>query len=185
MLSCKGCLYTALCSFKPPRACCHCLLSFSLPTAVKWELLHLNPPKAISINLSISFIGVFLFKRKKHGKKRQWMLSGVFGHQLQLLSPACPCPCPRGAAVSHTAYSLMFFGGPALTCVPNWEPHTAPLGLIPALQCLLCPHRSIRAASLPQNAHTILWMHWPSFCAQLGFHLSLWAPWVQLADTPA
>lgn len=34
-----------------------------------------------------------------------------------------------------------------------------------------------------QNAHTILWVHCPSSCAQLEFRLSLWAPRIQLADT--
>lgn len=104
------------------------------------------------------------------------MLSGVLGHQLQLPSPACPCPCPhpRGPMVSHSAYSLVLSGGPAPTCVPNCEPHTAPLRLIPALKCLLSPDRTTQPS--PQNAHTILWMHWASFCAQLEFRLSLWDP---------
>lgn len=89
------------------------------------------------------------------------MLSGVFGHQLQLPSPVCPCPypCPhsRGLMMSHTAYSLVLSSGPAVTCVPNWEPHTAPLRLIPALKCLLCPDGSTRAASLPPPK----WTHYP------------------------
>lgn len=58
------------------------------------------------------------------------------------------CPCPRGPAVSHTACCLMLSGGSALP-VPNWEPHTAPLRLIPALKCLLHPSGSSRAVSLP------------------------------------
>lgn len=101
-----------------------------------------------------------------------------------LSSLFCPCPHPRGLMVSHIAYSLVLSGGPALTWVPNWEPHPAPLRLIPALKCLLCPDESTRADSLPPRK----WTHHPMDALTLllctvEFHLSLWLPWVQLADT--
>lgn len=161
-------------SFKHPRACYNCLLSFSFPTALSWELPcliteTLQTPSVLTFpSLSLDFSSSRAKGMVRRGSACSQECLGA--NCSSGLSPSLSLSLPRGPTVSHAAHSLMLSGGPALTCAKLGASHcpseTHPSTEMPPL----CWWEQQGSQPCPTK---ILWMHWPSFCAQLEFCLSL------------